>query len=148
MTERTLVLLKPDAVKRRLIGRIISRLEDKGLKVIALKFMQMTKEQAENHYSVHRSKPFFKDLVNYITSGPIVAMILEGPKSIEIVRLMAGSTDGSKAQPGTIRGDFSMGIEKNIIHASDSPEAYSHEMPIFFNENEIVEWSYGDEVIY
>ncbi|BAB59592.1 nucleoside-diphosphate kinase [Thermoplasma volcanium GSS1] len=146
--DRTLVLLKPDAVKRRLVGKIIERFEEKGLKIVAMKFMQMTKDQAKTHYSVHQNKPFFNDLVNYITSGPIVAMILEGAHAIEIVRLMSGATDGSKAQPGTIRGDYSMGIEKNIIHASDSLEAYNHEMPIFFSDNEIIEWAYGDEVIY
>ena len=115
--ERTLILIKPDGVKRRLSGEIISRFEKKGLKIVALKMLVLSKERAEKHYDVHKGKPFFKDLVSYITSGPIVAAVLEGPGAISITRLMSGTTDGSKAQPGTIRGDYSTGIEKNIIHA-------------------------------
>ena len=143
--EKTLVLLKPDAVKRRLSGEIFSRFEKKGLKIVGLKLMRMTKSQAEKHYSVHKGKPFFNGLVEYITSGPIVAAVLEGENSISITRTLSGATDGSKAAPGTIRGDYSMGIEKNIIHASDSKESFEHEFPIFFSNDEIMEYNCGDE---
>ena len=143
--EKTLILIKPDGVKRRLSGEIISRFEKKGLKIVALKMLVLSKERAEKHYDVHRGKPFFKDLVSYITSGPIVAAVLEGPGAISITRLMSGTTDGSKAQPGTIRGDYSTGIEKNIIHASDSPESFQHEFPIFFQDGEISQYQCGDE---
>lgn len=143
--EKTLILIKPDGVKRRLTGKIISRFEEKGLKIVALKMLALNREKAERHYDVHKDKPFFRDLVSYITSGPIVAAVLEGPNAISITRIMAGSTDGSKAQPGTIRGDYSTGIEKNIIHASDSPESFAHELPIFFSGNEIHDFQFGDE---
>ena len=145
--ERTLILIKPDGVKRRLIGEILGRMERKGLKIVSAKMLVMTNSMAEKHYEIHKSKPFYKDLVKYITSGPILAAVLEGSNVIQVVRLMAGSTDSSKAQPGTIRGDFATGIERNIIHASDSIEAYDHEYPIFFNRNEILDFSYGDENI-
>lgn len=143
--EKTLILIKPDGVKRRLIGKILSRFEEKGLKIVALKMMSVSREKAEKHYDVHKEKPFFRDLVNYIISGPIIAAVLEGPNAIGITRLMAGSTDGSKAQPGTIRGDYSTGIEKNIIHASDSQESFQHEFPLFFTNQEIHEFQFGDE---
>ena len=143
--ERTLILIKPDGVKRRLSGEIFQRFEKKGLKIVAMKMLQLNRQNAEKHYSVHRGKPFFDGLVSYITSGPIIAAILEGANSISVTRILCGSTDGSKAQPGTIRGDFSMSIEKNIIHASDSQESYAHEFPLFFKESEIVESEYGDE---
>lgn len=145
LLDKTLILIKPDGVKRRLSGKIIQRFEEKGMKVVALKMLQLTREKAETHYSVHKEKPFFKDLVNYITSGPIIAAVLEGNNCIAVTRTMLGATDGSKAQPGTIRGDFAMGIEKNIVHASDSMESYEHEFPIYFNEKEIIEAQYGDE---
>lgn len=144
-TEKTLILIKPDAVKRRLSGRILQRFEDKGMKVVAAKMLRLTKAQAEKHYSVHKDKPFFKDLVNYICSGPIIAFIFEGKDSIAVSRKLCGATDGSKAEPGTIRGDFSSGIEKNAIHASDSQESFNHEYPIFFENSEIQDFKYGDE---
>nr|Q6KZI4.2 RecName: Full=Nucleoside diphosphate kinase; Short=NDK; Short=NDP kinase; AltName: Full=Nucleoside-2-P kinase [Picrophilus oshimae DSM 9789] len=137
--ERCLILVKPDGVERNLIGEVISRFERKGLAIKALKMMRVTREQAEDHYSVHRLKPFFDDLVSYLTSGPIVAMIVEGNNAIASSRMLAGATDGSKAAPGTIRGDFSLDIERNIVHASDSLESYEHEYKIFFNENEIMD---------
>lgn len=143
--ERTLILVKPDGIKRRLIGEILGRMERKGLKIISAKMIQMSEEMARKHYKVHEGKPFYKDLVKYITSGPILAAILEGSNAIQVVRLIAGSTDGSKAQPGTLRGDFSTGIERNIIHASDSLESYNHEYPIFFKQEEILDFNYGDE---
>lgn len=143
--EKTLILVKPDGVKRRLSGKILARFEEKGMKIVALKMLLLSKEKAEQHYSVHKEKPFFKDLVRYITSGPIIAAVLEGNNCIDATRNLLGATDGSKAQPGTIRGDYSMGIEKNIVHASDSQESYLHEFPIYFKEEEILEAQYGDE---
>lgn len=138
--ERTLILIKPDGVRRKLIGNIISRFEDKGLKLVAMKFMKVTEEQAKKHYSVHSLKPFFDSLVSYLISGPIVAMIFEGDNAILSCRNICGATDGSKANPGTIRGDFSLNIEENIVHASDSDESFKHEYPIFFNNNEIIDY--------
>ncbi len=137
--ERTLVLVKPDGVERGLVGEVISRFERKGFKIRALKMLRMTREMAEEFYSVHREKPFFQDLVEFITSGPIVAMILEGDSAIEVVRLMIGATDGRKAQPGTIRGDYALSIQNNIVHASDSQESFQREYKIIFKESEIIE---------
>lgn len=127
MNERTLIVIKPDAVQRGLVGKIISRFEDKGFKILELRMIRMTKEQAESFYSVHAGKPFFNDLVSFITSGPVVAAILEGRNAIEAVRIMIGSTDASKAPPGSIRGDYSLGMTDNSIHASDSPESFNRE---------------------
>jgi nucleoside-diphosphate kinase len=138
--ERTLVLIKPDGVKRHLIGNIIERFENKGLKILSLKLMTVSDEKAKEHYSVHSMKPFFEGLVSYLTSGPIVALILEGDNAIISCRNLAGATDGSAAAAGTIRGDFSLNIEENIVHASDSKESYNHEYKIFFNENEIMDY--------
>lgn len=146
--EKTLILIKPDGVKRRLTGEVIKRLEQKGLNIKGLKMMKLSVEKAEKHYSVHNGKPFFKDLVSYITSGPIIAIVAQGNNSISVVRGLVGATDGSKAAPGTIRGDFSISIDKNIIHASDSVESFNHEYPIFFEEPEILDFSYGDEKLF
>ena len=136
--EKTLVLVKPDGVRRGLVGEVISRFERKGLKIRALKMLWMSREQAEEFYSVHRDKPFFKDLVEFITSGPIVAMVLEGDSAIEVVRLMIGATDGRKAQPGTIRGDYALSIQENVVHASDSRESFEREFKVVFREEEVV----------
>ncbi len=139
--ERTLVLVKPDGVRRGLIGEVISRFERKGLRIVALKMLRMTRSQAEEFYSVHREKPFFGDLVEFITSGPIVAMVLEGDEAISVVRLMIGATDGRKAAPGTIRGDFALSIQENIVHASDSKESFEREFRVVFSESDIVDYS-------
>lgn len=136
--ERTLIVIKPDGVKRGLIGEVISRFERKGFKIKALKMLWMTREQAEEFYSVHREKPFFRDLVEFVTSGPVVAMIIEGDEAISVARLMIGATDGRKAQPGTIRGDFALSIQENIVHASDSKESFEREYKILFSEADIV----------
>ncbi|MCE4609965.1 MAG: nucleoside-diphosphate kinase [Desulfurococcales archaeon] len=136
--EKTLVLVKPDGVKRGLIGEVISRFEKKGLKIRALKMIWLSKEKAQEFYSVHKDKPFFNDLVEFITSGPIVAMVLEGDSAINVVRLMIGATDGRKAAPGTIRGDFALSIQDNVVHASDSPESFEREFKVIFTETEIV----------
>jgi len=136
--QRTLVLVKPDGVRRGLIGEVISRFEKKGLKLRALKMLWLSEEKAREFYSVHRDKPFYNDLVNFITSGPIVAMVLEGDEAISVVRLMIGSTDGRKAQPGTIRGDFALSIQDNVVHASDSVESFEREFKVVFSEDDIV----------
>ncbi|MGC8568632.1 MAG: nucleoside-diphosphate kinase [Nitrososphaeria archaeon] len=127
MSERTLIVIKPDAVKRGLVGKILSRFEEKGFIIKELRMLTLSREMAENFYSVHKGKPFFQDLVSFITSGPVVAAILEGRNAIETVRIMIGSTDASKAPPGTIRGDFSLGLTDNAIHASDSRESFERE---------------------
>ncbi len=142
--ERTLVLLKPDAVQRRLLGRIISRIEEKGLKIVAMKMMKVTRELAERHYAEHKEKPFFGELVSFITSGPIVAMVVEGPKAIETVRKMMGKTDPLEAEPGTIRGDYGLSITMNLIHGSDSEKTAAREIPIFFAEDEILSYDIAD----
>ncbi len=143
--ERTLVLLKPDAVQRRLMGKIISRFEEKGLKIVALKMMRVPRELAERHYAEHREKPFFGELVSFITSAPIVAMVVEGPKAIETVRRMMGKTDPLEADPGTIRGDYGLSITMNLVHGSDSPATASREIPIFFAPEEILDYDIADQ---
>ena len=149
MMDRTFAMVKPDGVQRGLIGEIISRFEIKGIKIAALKFMKITPELAEKHYSEHKGKPFFTDLVSFITSGPVVAMVLEGENIIPIVRTMMGATDPKNSALGTIRGDFAMTIDKNIIHGSDSPESAIREIGIFFKEEEIVAYKkVAEEWIY
>lgn len=143
--EQTLVLLKPDAIQRRLMGRIISRFEEKGLKIVAMKMMQVTRELAERHYAEHRGKPFFEELVSFITSAPIVAMVVEGPKAVETVRRMMGKTDPLEADPGTIRGDYGLSITMNLIHGSDSPATAAREIPIFFAPEEILDYDIADQ---
>lgn len=132
--QRTLVLVKPDAVRRRLTGEILSRLERKGLKVIALRMLQMDKELAERHYGIHREKPFFAELVDFITSGPIVAAVVEGDSAVEATRSVMGETNPVKAAPGTIRGDFGLEITQNLVHGSDSEENAGTEICLFFPE--------------
>ncbi len=151
MIQRTLVLLKPDAVERALVGKIIERFENVGLKIVALKLTKATKEISKEHYQEHINKPFYKGIEEYITSGPIIAMILEGVDAVEVVRKLVGPTEPKKAQPGTIRGDFShvsysyadsKGLAlKNIIHASDSTESAEREINIWFKPEEIIEYS-------
>jgi nucleoside-diphosphate kinase len=136
--ERTLVLLKPDCVERRLMGRVLGRLEDKGLKVVAMKLLQITPEIARRHYVEHVQKAWYPELEAFITGGPAVALIMEGPEVIRVIREMAGATNGLKASPGTIRGDFSASQQRNLIHASDSPASAEREMAIFFRPEEIV----------
>ena len=133
-SERTLIFLKPSAIERGLVGEILSRFEKKGLKIVKLKSLVLTREKVEEFYSVHRGKPFFKDLVNTITGRTIVAAILEGREAIQVVRTLIGATDPVKASPGTIRGDFGLDITDNLIHASDSPESYQREVKILFPE--------------
>ena len=136
--ERTLILLKPDCVQRRLIGRVLARFEDKGLNVVAMRLMQVTPELSKKHYAEHVSKPFYPNLEKFITGGPIVAAILEGLEVIRVVREMLGATSGLKAQPGTIRGDFSSSRQMNLVHASDGPEAAAREIALYFSPDQIV----------
>ncbi len=143
--ERTFVMIKPDAVQRGLIGEIISRLERKGLKIVAMKMLSVSRELAERHYAEHREKPFFGSLVDYITSAPVVAMVVEGKNAVKVVRTLVGATNPQEAQPGTIRGDFGMDIGRNVIHASDSLESAEREISLFFKPEEIVEYKRIDE---
>ena len=136
--EQTLVFIKPDGVKRHIIGRILTRFEEKGLSVSALKMLQLTDELADLHYEEHVDKPFYANLKTFILSGPIVVMILSGEQAISVVRKMVGSTDSASADPGTIRGDFSLYKGENIIHASDSLKNAKREIDIFFDSTEIV----------
>jgi len=136
--ERTLIVIKPDGVRRGLVGEVIARFERKGFKIRALKMLWMTREQAEQFYEVHRGKPFYEELVNFVTSGPVVAMVIEGDSAISVARLMIGATDGRKAQPGTIRGDYSLSILENVVHASDSEESFHREFKVLFHDLEVV----------
>jgi nucleoside-diphosphate kinase len=136
--ERTLVLLKPDAVKRRLIGELIKRIEQKNLDIIAMKMIRLDQSFAEEHYVEHREKPFFRDLIGFITSGPVVAMVVEGPQAISVIRRLMGKTNPFEAEPGTIRGDFGLDLTANLIHGSDSPETAAREIERFFSPEEFV----------
>lgn len=138
--ERTLILVKPDGVQRGLIGEIINRFERRGLKLVGMKFIQMSQELAEKHYGVHKERPFYKDLVAYITSGPVVAMVWEGKEAIAAARATMGATKPVEAAPGTIRGDFGMEIGRNLVHGSDSPENAVNEVNLFFDPAELVTW--------
>jgi nucleoside-diphosphate kinase len=130
--ERTLVLVKPDGVVRGLVGEVISRLEAKGLRLVAAELRTLTAEVAETHYAEHRERPFFASLVEFITSGPLMALVVEGPRAIEAFRALAGATDPVTAAPGTIRGDFALEVQSNIVHGSDSLESAAREVALFF----------------
>ncbi|MCS7150031.1 MAG: nucleoside-diphosphate kinase [Caldimicrobium sp.] len=138
MTERTLVMIKPDGVERNLIGKVISIFEERGLRVVALKKTRLTKDQAKAFYIVHKDRPFYEDLTTYMSSGPIVAMVLEGENAIKRVREIMGATDPKEAQEGTIRKLFALDKEKNTVHGSDSPESAMKEIPFFFSEQELI----------
>lgn len=143
--EREFVVVKPDGVKRRLIGNIVTRLEQVGLRIVAMKMLRLTKKMAEEHYAIHKGKPFYDGLIDFITSGPVVAMIVEGKDAVKRVRKIAGLTNPMEAEIGTIRGDFGMDIGRNVVHAADSPENAKIEYKIYFNENEIVKNEMQDE---
>ena len=136
--EQSLIILKPDAVQRGLVSTILGRIEQRGLRVVGLKLMQVTEELARKHYAEHEGKSFFGSLIEYITSGPVVVIVVTGNNVIETVRTMVGATNPVKAAPGTIRGDFGLEIGRNLIHASDSPESGARETAIFFASNELV----------
>ena len=136
--EQTLILIKPDAVQRLLAGRILARFEDRGLKIVGLKLVTVSRELAERHYDVHRSKPFFGGLVDFITSSPLIAAVLEGPNAIAVVRAMVGATRPHEAAPGTIRGDLALETAQNLVHASDGPETATAELALWFEPDELV----------
>jgi nucleoside-diphosphate kinase len=137
--QRSLILFKPDAVQRRLCGRLLTRIEDKGLSLIGLKLLKVTPELSKQHYAEHVSKPFYPLLESFITSGPVMALVVEGPDAVQVMRNMMGKTNGRESAPGTIRGDFGMSRQMNLIHGSDSPEAAQREIAIYFRPEELVE---------
>ena len=139
--ERTLILVKPDGVQRGLIGEIIARFEHRGLQLIGLKLLHMDRALAERHYAVHKGKPFYEGLLSYITSAPVTAMVWQGPNAIALARQTMGSTKPSEAAPGSIRADFGVVVGRNLVHGSDSPETAAYEIPLFFNESELTDWT-------
>jgi nucleoside-diphosphate kinase len=143
--ERTLIIIKPGAVARGLVGEVLSRLEKKGLKIVGLKMLKMSRGKAEELYSVHKGKHFYEELINYITSAPVVVGVVEGDDAIQVVRRVIGPTNPKEAPPGTIRGDFGISITQNVIHASDSKESAEREIKIFFEEGELCSYSRADE---
>ncbi|MBE6493664.1 MAG: nucleoside-diphosphate kinase [Methanosphaera stadtmanae] len=149
MRQRTYAMLKPDAVKRRLTGKILTRFEERGLKVIAAKTLMISEDLAKQHYAEHSEKPFFNDLISYITSGPVFAMVLEGDDVISLVRKMVGATNPKEADIGTIRGDYAIDLGRNVIHASDSEASAEREINLFFDESEFCDYELPDEdIIY
>ena len=144
--ERTFVMVKPDGVQRGLVGDVISRFEDRGLKLAGAKFMQIDRDLAEEHYGEHADKPFFEDLVEFITAGPVMAMVWEGQDAVAQVRTMMGETDPAESAPGTIRGDFGLDLGRNVIHGSDTEEGSAErEVALFFDDEELVDWERIDE---
>ena len=142
--QQTLLLLKPDAVQRRLIGTIIERFERKGLRLAGMKFVQADRSLAEKHYAVHKGKPFYESLLGFLTSGPTVAMVWEGREAVAVCRNLIGATDGVKAAPGTIRGDYALTVQNNLIHGSDSPENAATEVALWFGPKELVSYNVTD----
>jgi nucleoside-diphosphate kinase len=142
--QQTLVLLKPDCVQRRLVGAIMQRFEQKGLRLAGLKLVKASQALAEQHYAVHKGKPFYKSLVDFVTSGPTVAMVWEGPQAIAVVRNLMGPTDGTKAAPATLRGDYALSVQNNLVHGSDSPENAALEIALWFKPEELVSYSSVD----
>ena len=145
MSERSFVMLKPDAVLRRLMGTVLTRFEERGLKIVAAKMMEISEDLAKEHYGEHKNKPFFNDLVSYITSAPVLAIVIEGDKCISLIRKMVGATNPKEADLGTIRGDYALETGRNIIHASDSPKSAKREIALFFEDSEICEYTLPDE---
>jgi len=141
LLEQSLVIVKPDAVQRGLVGEVIRRFERRGLKIVAMKMMQMDEALARKHYSVHEGKPFFEGLIEFITSAPVVVMVLQGPDAIHVVRTTMGATNPADAQPGTIRADLGLVAERNLVHGSDGPETAAREIALFFDEDEVLSWS-------
>ena len=138
--ERTFVMFKPDCMERGLLGRILTRFEEKGLRLVAMKMLHVTPEVAKQHYAEHVSKPFYRGLEEFITAAPVVACVFAGPEVIRVVREMLGATSGLKAAPGTIRGDYSSSRQMNLVHASDSPESAAREIAIYFKPHDLLEW--------
>ena len=142
--QQTLILLKPDAVHRRLSGEILRRFERKGLRLVGLKLVKATRELAEKHYAVHKGKPFYESLLGFLTSGPTVAVVLEGREAVAACRNIMGVTDGVKAGPGTVRGDFALSVQNNLVHGSDSPENAAAEIALWFKPEELVGYTPTD----
>ena len=142
--ERTFCMIKPDGVQRRLVGKIVQRFEEKGLRLVAMKLIRMDKTTAENLYSVHKGRPFYDTLVSFVTSGPVVVMAIEGFNAVEVVRKLMGATFGFNAEPGTIRGDYGGSKGFNLIHGSDSGDSVKRELPIFFTEKELMAYAHPD----
>lgn len=138
--ERTLIIFKPDAVQRMLVGRILARFEDKGLRIVGMKLQQSPRAQVEKHYEIHKDRPFYRQLVDFMASGPVIVAALEGPAAISVVRNMLGATDGRQAAPGTIRGDFGLDKQYNLVHASDGPETAELELKLFFKPDELLSY--------
>jgi len=136
--ERTLVIIKPDGVQRQLIGPIITRLEQRGLKIVAMKLIQVSDDLARKHYAIHEGKPFYEPLIKYITSAPVVAMVIEGPNAIEVTRNTMGATNPVSATPGTIRADYGLEIGRNLVHGSDGPETAAAEIALWFDQSELL----------
>lgn len=143
--QRTLILLKPDCIQRRLVGTIIHRFEQKGLRLVGLKLVQASRELAEKHYAVHKGKPFYDSLLQFLTSGPTVAMVWEGREAVAVARTLMGPTDGTKAPPATIRGDFAISVQNNLVHGSDSPENAALETSLWFRPEELVSFQPVDQ---
>lgn len=139
--ERTLIIVKPDGVQRGLVGEIIRRFEQRGLRIIGLKLVQPSRALAEQHYAVHQGKPFYEKLVAYITSGPVVVMALEGPQAVTAGRMTIGATDPARSPAGSIRGDLALEMGRNLVHGSDSPENGAQEVALWFREDELIAWS-------
>ena len=146
MIEKSFVMMKPDAVARRLMGKVLTRFEEKGLKIVAMKLIAIDEDLAKNHYGEHKDKPFFNDLVSYITSSPALAMVIEGDDAISLIRKIVGATNPKDADLGTIRGDYAMDMGRNIIHASDAPESAEREISLFFEDSEIYEYNMSDNI--
>src|SRR5436190_23364948 len=142
--QKTLILLKPDCVHRRLIGTIIQRFEQKGLRLAALKMVQASRDLAEKHYAVHKGKPFYESLLKFLTSGPTVAMVWEGREAVAVARTLMGPTDGTKAPPATIRGDFALSVQNNLVHGSDSADNAAIEIALWFKPEEMVSYRPAD----
>ncbi len=139
--EKTLILLKPDCLHRRLAGAVLQRFEQKGLRLAALKLVQPSRSLAEQHYAVHKGKPFYDSLLQFLTSGPTLALVLEGREAVVVARNLIGATDGVKAPPGTIRGDFALSVQNNLIHGSDSPDNAKAEIALWFKPEELVSYT-------
>jgi len=143
--EHTLIIFKPDAINRMLVGRILQRFEDKGLRIAAMKLQQSPREQVEQHYAVHKERPFYNSLVKFMTSGPVLLAVLAGPSAISVVRNLLGATNGIEAAPGTIRGDFGLDKQYNLVHASDGPETAKQEIALFFKPEEVLDYSRNND---
>ena len=143
--QQTLILLKPDAIHRRLVGAILQRFEQKGLRLVGMKLVQPDRALAEKHYAIHRGKPFYDSLLQFLTSGPTLAVVLEGREAVAVVRGMMGATDGAKSPPGTIRGDLGISVQNNLIHGSDSPDNAASEIALWFQPAELLKYASVDQ---